>query len=83
MPGALAYLTDVATGAVIGKGTRITRPIIYMGEYTGGWGWVKNDDKSKIFFKINVFNQYNDCNIGFKAWLMFDINLNLEYHIFI
>ena len=48
---------------------------------------VENDDKSQIFFKINVLNQFNDRNIGFKVFdhgmVMFYVNLNLEYHIFI
>ena len=48
---------------------------------------MENDDKSQLFLKINVFNQYNDLNIGFKVFYhgmaMFYVNLNLEYHIFI
>ena len=35
----------------------------------------------------NVVNQYNDQNIGFKVFYhgsaMLDVNLNLDYHIFI
>ena len=37
--------------------------------------------------KENVINQYNDRNIGFKVFyhgmVMFYVNLNLEYNIYI
>ena len=36
---------------------------------------------------INVINQYNDCNVGFKVFydciVMFYAHFNLHYHTFI
>ena len=57
----------------------------------GTWAntpWVENGGKSKIFIKKKeIINQYNHYNIGFKVlyhgMVMFYVNLNLNYHIFI
>ena len=73
--------------AVIGNGTQMTQLMILLTVHgLIHWQW-KMVTNPKSFFKIHVFNQYNDHNIGFKVcyhgMAIYYVNFNLEYHILI